>query len=231
MPSFEDDETGFMVYDLLWVFPESDGGYMLLARWYNSASVLAEEGTVPCHHMPTARWTYRPCLYRRSMYGVWRQMGSQKELQWRFGLARMTHAMHSEDIEEQLDAVLGMEIAEERATKLLAEMLTDYQKSELALQYKFHVRGAATNNLYAIGIGDGFELVDEVTHECVASYCFHTEHWLPSADIALATKLALEDEELEVDTLENANMTYFGASEKQTAAQRRARDMERELLG
>lgn len=232
MPSFE-DEDGLIVYDFLVAMPESDGGYMLLPRWYQSAAVIADEGMVPCHHMPTAHWTYRPKLYRRSIFGVWRQEGSQKELQWRYGLAKMTHAMYAEgvSVEEQVEAILGMQIAEKRADELLAEFLNPYQRVELALLKKFHVRGAATRNLYAIGLGDGFELVDEVTHECMVSYCFHTEHWMPSSDIALATKFALEDEKLEVDTLENASPYMGGTTSRHTNALRRARDMERELIG
>lgn len=232
MPSFE-DENGLYVYDMLYVFPESDGGFMLVPRWYQSACVLAEEGPVPCHHQPGQRWTYRPCLYRRSMYRVWRQMGSQKELQWRYGLSRVIHATYGEedDIEAQIDAVMGQALADEKAMKLLDEMLTDWQKMELALQHKFHVRGAATHNYYAVGLGDGFELVDEVTGACVVSYCLHTEHWLPAADIALATKLALEDEELEVDILENAGQNIVMEKIEKTRELHYARDMEREFVG
>lgn len=230
LPSFEHEDGKLVVYDFLVVFPESDGGYMLLPRWYNSAAVIASEEMVPLHHTPGAWWKWRPCLYRRSLYGRWMMVCSQRELWWRKGLAMMTHALHSDDIEVQLSAILDMDMADQKARKLLAEFLTDYQKSELVLIHKFHVRGAATGNLYAIGLGDGFELVDEVTHEMVASYCLHPEAWMPDADVALATKFALEDEALEVETLENANMTYLGPSQRPTAALRRARDMERELI-
>lgn len=201
MPSYEHEDGGLLVFDLLLAQAGFNGGVKLFSRWYGSACVISPDDMVPLHHSPEALWEWRPLVYRRSMYGCWEELGSQAELAWRFGLMEVMHAVHA-------GAEVTMFEADEKAEKLLAECLSGFQQLELAATDKFRVRGGSTGRMYKIELGDGFDRVDPVTDRIVASYCLHPEYWMPTADVALATKLQLEDPELEEETVAGARAGY-----------------------
>lgn len=237
MPSYEHEDGQLVVYDLLCAQATANGGMMLFSRWYGAAALLSPDDMVPLHHHPGARWEWRPVVYNRSLHGYWQGLGSQMELGWRFGLMEMQFAIHSVEAGEldedfNPDEHFSMAEADKRADALLRENLSPLQVTELATVGKFRVRGAATRNLYRIDPGDGFELLDPVTNEVVRSYCLHPEGWMPHADVALATKLALEDEELEVETLEGARgRDWERAKRRPFWEERTAVEFERELIG
>lgn len=125
-----------------------------------------------------------------------------------------------------------LEEAEERAEQLLGETLSPLQWLEWKAKNDFHVRGGATGNTYRVRMGDGFSIVDPVTHEEMGSYCLHTEYWLPDADMALAIKLGLEEETMEPGLLEAARGRITGkgsTAEDRTKELRYAADIEKEL--
>lgn len=103
--------------------------------------------------------------------------------------------------------------ADEKAEATLIEHLNPVQRIEFGTTNSFRCRGAATGNLYRLDVGNGFEILSKSTGEPIASYCWHPDEWIPECDVALATKLALEDEELEVETLENARVTFLDREE------------------
>jgi hypothetical protein len=224
LPSYEHEDGGLVVYDILGAQASSNGNMMLFSRWYGTASVLAPDDLVPLHHEPTAIWEWRPLVYRRSMYGCWMGLGSQSELGWRYGMNQVMAAAYA-------DGEFTMDRSDERAATLLHEQLSAYQLTELALSGRFRVVGGATGHTYEVELGDGFDRVDPTTGETLVDYCFHPEGWIPNADVALATKLALEDEELEADTLANARATIRRPTQHATPEQRRAREIELELIG
>jgi hypothetical protein len=95
--------------------------------------------------------------------------------------------------------------ANDRARALLLEHLSPQQRLDLAALGHFHVRGEL-NRLYRVEPGNGFSAVDPVTHEQLVCCCLHPEEWIPDADVALATKLAIDaGRETEGQMLEGAN--------------------------
>lgn len=237
MPSFERDD-GLLVFDLLLFSQGEDLRPMLYSRWYHSACAIAPDGLVPLYHDPRARREWRPQVYKLGI--GWERFGSQGELLWRRLCSDAQQAiatLHEPDLSEELryrlatERLLSTEVAEDRAEKLLRENLTAFQEFEYVVTDRFRVRGGRTGNLYLIRPRDGFALIDDVTNAVIASYCLHPESWLPDADVALATKLALEDEELEVDCLENARVGSTSlASCPPDWAERAAAERERELI-
>lgn len=225
LPSFETDHGKLLVYDFLTVERAQSGGLtlMLIPKWYPMASLLAPDGLVPLHHSPEAFWIWRPQIYRLKLLDeggtCWQRQGSQTELAWRHGL-----------FEAIVYQRTVMHEADERAHHLLCDHLTSFQRLELAATGKFRVRGAATKNMYSIEVGDGFSIIDNVTCERVVSYCLHPEAWIPHEDVALATKLALEDEDLEVECLENARPVVLRQTERPSKRQQVAAKLEKELI-
>lgn len=210
MPSFEHEDGGFVVFELEVAQGQGrlDTPLMLFPRWYGAICLLAPDGPGPVHHMPSQLWCWRPMIYRMNVRGGWTGLGSQEELAWRHGLDWMQRQVHrveaGELTREEAVGLYTMEDADNRADALLEEFLTPQQVLEFRLAQGFRVRGAKTGDYYAIEIGNGFAKIDPITLEMVVSYCFHPEEWIPHADVALATKLALEDEELEEEFLEAA---------------------------
>lgn len=196
MPSYEHDD-GFAVFELAVAQLTSSGGLMLFPRWYGTACIVAPDGLVPLHHDPAAWWQWRPMIYRLTWDGEWSTLGSQQELSWRYGLMEMTHAIHA-------DGELTTADANDRAERLLLECLDPQQRLDYTAYASFRVRGAKTGHVYVIELGDGFKRIDPSTTATLVSYCLHTEHWMPHEDMALATKFALEDPELELEALEGA---------------------------
>lgn len=225
MPSFEHEDGRLWVFDLLRVQVGADGQCRLWSSWYGTACVLAPDGMVPLHHHEGAWWQWRPRLYRHNAFWGWMGLGSQEELQWRYGLGKAIEAAHFGEPEllEQIQE------ADARASRLLAANLSPQQRIELAALGHFHTRGGRTRNLYKVGLGDGFAIVDHRTQDEAVSYCLHTEHWMPSADIALATKLALEDPEMEIECLENARPTLVPPERRATADDLVCAMLERDL--
>jgi hypothetical protein len=202
MPSYESDDRTLQVFDTLLVQyrgPDSTYGPMMFPRSYGVAALLAPEGLVPLHHSEDAWWGWRPWVYERGTLGRgFTYLGSQAELAWR-------HALNLAMMHDRAQMEKFVE-AGERAQRLLVEHLTPQQQIDLLAYDNFRVTGAKTKNQYAIQLGRGFAIIDRYTTAIIVSYCFHTEHWMPDADVALATKLALEDEELEVQALETAKI-------------------------
>lgn len=258
MPSYEQqDGSGLVVYDLLLSWPGTGiTPPLFISRWYNSACILAPEGPVPLHHevhqktlalfdpiderggagclreitwSEGAKYQWRPIVYRLNLQGIG-ALGSQAELAWRRGLSDATQAHFADDQVEGFEVLSRLERADEKAERLLREHLNPQQLLELAADDKFRLYGARTGNLYEIELGDGFDLLDKVSSDTVASYCLHTEYWMPAADIALATKLALEDPELEIECLENARSGGIWRTRRRTSQDWKAYRLERELL-
>jgi hypothetical protein len=244
MPSYEHDD-GYVVFDLL-VCSFNGQTATATSRWYGTACLLAPDGMVPVHHQPSQWWTWRPCFYNISLHSYWQQVGSQIELGWRKGLGEVTRlqlqaedALQSGGYDERVEALVDiahwqldppMDAATRRAEELLKEMLTSLQRTELASVGQFRVRGGLTRQVYVIEIGNGFKSVSPVTGETQVSYCYHPEAWLPHEDVALATKFALEDPELEEQTLECAKSHLVLRRRRPTPEDRRALDYEKVLI-
>lgn len=220
MPAYESEDGTLQVFEMLIVTTFRDGMTMLFPRSYGISCLVSPDDMVPLHHGENAWWTWRPRLFRKMLIG-WQGLGSQTELAWRRGLMDMM-------ISGREGYTMGE--ADDRAAALLQENLSPQQRLELAALGTFRVRGAKTRNVYRIDIGNGFEIVDKATGEAVVSYCLHTDAWIPHDDVALATKLALEDPDLEVECLENARMTMRPRGRRATWADRRAAVMEREMI-
>lgn len=254
LPSYEHEDGEIVVFEFAVVQRlGSNGCHMLFPRNYGIDSILSQDSMVPLHHTPPdvqisnemvlmpddalatlwlvhgenegAKWEWRPCLYRTGFFGYWQGLGSQTELGWRFGLMEVQHNTHT-------GSNITMQAADEKAEALLDEHLSPYQRLEWRTSNRgqFRVRGAATGNLYEVNVGDGFYLLDKTTGERLRSYCFHPEEWLPAADVALSTKFALEDEELEIEALENARSYERDEARRATPADYYARDLEKELI-
>jgi hypothetical protein len=86
---------------------------------------------------------------------------------------------------------LPYELADERALELLRECLSPQQRLDLARHHGFFVRGRI-NRLYFVELGNGFDIADPVTRESKVGMCLHPDEWIPHADVALATKLAID---------------------------------------
>jgi len=214
------------------------------------ATVLVEPAERTCKliEFEAPPWCqYRPVLYELHLEGGWCGLGSQGELSWRYGLWWMINALaglHKPEgktyrdlaeevaVKEELVEAFDMADADERARALLLEMLTPQQRLELAAAGRFRVRGAKTRRIYGIEPGNGFVALDELGSEALTSYCLHTEHWIPDADVALATKFALEDRELEEECVAGAKARPLHSERRLPAgpAERRLHDMERALI-
>lgn len=248
MPSFEHEDNGFVIMELLIAASTANGSMMLVSPWYGTAVVLAPDGMVPLHHNPGALWEWRPLLYPRQRWG-WSGMGSQNELGWRYGLADMqqANALVAEYVEEErayreftpsenllyamAKEALEMPGADDRAETLLAEHLAPQQLLEWRSHFGgFLVRGGETGKTYRVSVGDGFTEVDPVTLQILRSYCLHPEEWIPHADVALATKLGLENPETEEATVEGGRGTDREATRIVFAEERVAAALERELI-
>lgn len=228
LPSYEletdFDPKGFQVFEFAILTiprPGQDGAPKLIPRSYQIVSLVAPEGMVPLHHSPEAWWRYRPMLHERSLDG-WSTLGSQHELAWRYALGRITS--HGRD------EVTAMFAAEDKAEALLEEFLTDWQLADYKLRGRFRVCGGSTGHAYEITPGDGFRRVDAATNKGMESFCLHPEAWLPGADVALATKWALEDPELEREALAGANSRVLRKDPSKTTPELLyARDMATDL--
>lgn len=194
--------------------------YRMIPRSYWRVSADCRDGLARLHDSPCAQ-EWRPALYYLNAKGVWTASGSQQELQWRLLVNQVETDDHSVSMEESIN----------RARALLKSMLTPLQQIQLVACNAFSVRGALTGNLYWIDLGDGFYILDKKTYQLTVSYCYHPEYWMPDEDVALATKLVLEDPELEPAVLETAKMSIVRGPLKQvTKEMLYARDIERELV-
>lgn len=229
-PSFEHEDGELLVFDLLICQAGHDGTLRFFPRWYGVACVLATDDMVPLHHSPDAWWQWRPCVYNKGALDGWEQMSSQQELAWRHGLAEVMHWMHGggRDAGDPMPFA-ATEDADARAEEVLRECLNPQQRLELASLGKFRVVGGKTENVYEIEPGNGFGIVDAVTGEMCVSYCLHPEEWIPHDDVALATKFALEDPELEVECLENARQIVLRPEQRRTPALWQAFRVERDM--
>lgn len=219
LPSYEQDD-GLLLFDMLIPVVDRRGGRpRLYPCSYWNVTRFVPEGLV--------RGKWRPCIYTRRVDhngGYWQHEGSQGELEHRYC---MNWAARNE---ERGDPWTVSE-AEQRAHELLREMLTPHQRIQLAACEGFACRGGLTGNLYWIKLGNGFYIIDKRTHQTTISYCFHPEYWLPDEDIALSTKLQLEDPALEPRVLEVGKMTPVeGYLRAPTRAEMYAYGAEKELI-
>jgi hypothetical protein len=228
LPSFEHDD-GTVVLGLLVVQQGGDGQARLYPNWYGTACVLAPDGLVPVCHSEHARWEYRPLIYRLHMEGYWEAQGSQIELAWRRGLSDLMHWMYAGREDGEPEPGLATSEAVDRADRLLLRHLNAQQRIELASTGKFRVRGAS-GKLYEIERGNGFALVSPWTGAKWVSFCLHPEEWVPHDDVMLATKLLLEDEELEQECIGNATATKLPIGRAATVEEVTAEKMERRLI-
>jgi hypothetical protein len=251
LPSSE-TEDGFQVYEMLYVLGGKIGQEVrMFPAFYGTMALLAPGGLVPQHHEPTQQWIYRPCIYRwdtelldderGESFGGWEMQGSQRELTWRDALH---HTRKLDGLVEEVgkDRALAQFImqqverrrAEERAETLLESMLAPTQLLEYRLQESFRCFGGLTGNSYVVQAGNGFWQTDLLTNAVLFSYCLHPEDWMPDGDVALATKLQLEDPDLEEDFVAAANVTDRKPRIRLKPSVRRklayAADQERELV-
>lgn len=230
MPSFEHEDGGFVVFDLLVCALAVNGQMMAITCAYGALSIVYPEGLTPA--VRAGRAEYRPMIYRRHALHWWQRLGSQMELAWRYGLGQMQIAMHSVEEGEEFDPEVDftMAKADERADALLTDHLTPLQRLEHAATSEFRVRGGKTDNLYKIEDANGFAQIDEVTGDTLVSYCLHPDYWMPNADVALATKFQLEDPEMEIETVENARDTPYRRETIPTWEEVAASKIEKELM-
>lgn len=230
LPSYELDSDfepkGFLVWERCVFKNRLDGPPKVLPCSYGAIAKHAPEGLHPLHGGTGSTdgpwWRYRPIIYDRVLDG-WQGMGSQSELQWRYALHLMSNA--------KIVELYEMQLACDRAEELLKEHLSSWQLMELTLHEAFRVRGGHTGHTYLVKLGDGFQRVDETTNLELESFCLHPEGWLPHADVALATKWALEDPQLELETLEGARNTILQDETRDINPDLfYARDMERDAL-
>jgi hypothetical protein len=226
MPSYESENGALAVYDLL-VAHRVDDQLMLLPRSYGWASALSPDGMARLHRGEGAWEAWRPFVYRKTAFAgehvvdpFWQYIGSQPELAWRRGL---------HDVMLAGPEGLAMDERDARAGALLRALLSPQQRIELALGDSFRIVGASGRH-YRVELGDGFYGIDADTHEAYCSYCLHTEEWMPHADVALATMLALGDADLEADCLENAHRFDMAPPRAATPGEVTAARWEREQL-
>lgn len=241
LPSYESEDGKFLVFDLLALKAGAiDEPPMMFPRRYIASCLVAPDGLVPLSLSGAHVW--RPQIYRFNVFDdEWQRLSSQNELTWRQGLSEVSIGLLEAVVqrltkdEARDHAMAASEVGQsawDRAERLLRENLSPFQEFEYVVGHEFRVRGGSTGNLYLIRPSNGFALIDPVTCSEIASYCLHPECWLPDPDIALATKLALEDEDLEIDCLENARMgaSAVGTPYRPDDFQRAAAERERELI-
>lgn len=245
LPSSEDEETGFVVYELLLAMWK--GGLTnevrLFPHFYGPMCLLAPGGLVPQHHQPTQQWIYRPAIYRWTMNRLWERQGSQRELEWRvqlhntFAVTAMAEApggTEADVIISFMDRIVAHRRAEEKAMELLCEHLLPTQLAELTFRSSFRVIGGLTGKHYQVEPGNGFAEVHRLSNDPLVNYCLHPEDWMPDGDVALSVKLHLESPELEEETIARANATNRRMTTRTTPRRwrelRYAADQEREFL-
>jgi hypothetical protein len=129
-----------------------------------------------------------------------------------------------------LEAEMPYQAANRKAEALLREHLSPLQLIEFVCEGGFHVRGTI-NWLYRISVGNGASIVDPVTHEPVVSLCIHPDDWIPDEDVALSLKMMIESgPEGEAEMLAGARARPLRRASGPTAADRRAWEIERDLL-
>lgn len=160
--------------------------YVVMPRSWGEFASLAPTGLGRLNRGGERTW--RPLLYEFHPSGEMRRYGSQNELQWRWGIAIAGTARAAAD-PEMLDILFTQPIV--RADELLREHLSVQQLLDLDAWGCFYVRGEI-NRLYRVRPGNGFSIVDPVTRDELVSYCFHPDEYMPDADVALATKLLIE---------------------------------------
>jgi hypothetical protein len=116
--------------------------------------------------------------------------------------------------------------ANERAERLLRENLAPQQLLDLDRRGGFFVRGTI-NRLYFVDVGNGFGIVDPVSHEQKVSLCLHPDEWIPHHDVALATKLGIDGgKETEAELLGAARPRVTPTSGKPLPEERAAYRLE-----
>lgn len=213
--------------------------YYLMPRSYGLAWVISRgvEALCALHHSPDAVWSWRPRVYWLSVPDEIDGKGSQQELDYRHmivsGLTDLAARMERRAgglVEVELPAWSSHMGANERAESLLLSHLNVQQRLEYSVTQSFHVPGEV-NKLYLIEAGNGFSIVSPWTGEKWVSYCFHPEYWIPDADIALATKLLIDQgKEGEEKALAGGNPTVLPRGRAETAAERWMMPRWRELL-
>ncbi len=170
----------------------------------------------------------------RAMYGrvpaLERRRTGEKRLR-KNARKRIYRAYAAEEARLQREALrLPFMDANDRADAILREHLNPQQLLELDATGAFYVRGTI-NELYSIRLGNGAAIVNPRTHHLMASLCLHPERWMPHADVALATKLAIESgPEREQEILAGARVRWLGPGRPSFERDRYAWNRERDLL-
>lgn len=226
MPSYEHLDGDILVYDLMVVASLGVGLTMATSRWYSACAFLAPDGPAPIHAEPFAWFEWRPQIYNWKSHPddmsatYWQTLGSQQELAWRFGLMEALHVQH-------FDGEFSVQESNLRADRLLRETLSEEQRLDMTTSWgqSFRCRGGKTGRHYEIEMGNGFAWTWP-SGEPYVSYCCHPDAWIPHADVALATKLQLEDEDGERDLLAAARGRVVNLWDPGTARERQAARIE-----
>jgi hypothetical protein len=224
---------------------------------YAQVAQRAPTNLTALHDADDAVWSWRPLLYTLNQDGITR-LGSHQELAWRWGLAAVMENNRAAAIEllkisreaaeserpireyaqrltaiaerhADLDSKLRMAESRERSREILWEHLSAWQRLDLLAWGRFNVSGKI-NPQYRIDPGNGFDIVDPVTHESLVTFCLHPDDWMPFDDVALATKLAIDaGRESEQELLEAARPRVNRVTRRPNQRLRRAAELESAL--
>jgi len=100
--------------------------------------------------------------------------------------------------------------AERRAATLLTQWLTPTQRAQYETQGHFTVTGCHTGRHYLIRHGRQANIIElDARGGRLSSWCFGPEGELPTGDILLAQKIALETDELGAIAIANRSQHVF----------------------
>lgn len=254
MPAYESETGALLVMENLVVAgPSLTHTPMALPASYMMACIRTQgDGMTALHDDPDAIWSWRPLLYSLGWVETQR-LGSQHELEYRRGLWEV--GLAQSDLQDAVDR-LGKRCIERgypperymriahwmvdrwtypeqprvaanaRAKRLLREHLAPQQLLDLDALAGFFVRGTI-NRLYYVDVGNGFDIVDPVTHQHKVSLCLHPDDWMPYEDVALAIKLGIDGgKESEAELLEAARPRLIRQRSWSLAEERAAHRLE-----
>lgn len=188
--AYESDWRKILVVESMWAFwGGSSLCYQLFPSTYGDfmeRTPFSSLGRLYTGKAPV----WRPCVYEyRLGGGEIRRLSSQMELEWRYGIvqAGMLQDLNATPEDHQQ----AWAEPHDRAVALLRENLTPQQVIDLYCWGMFFVHGEV-NKLYGVEPGNGFSICDPTTREKTVTCCFHPDQWIPHEDVALATKLLLE---------------------------------------
>lgn len=182
----------------------------------------------------TGRFMVAQIQELRRRYGRVPHLDRRRPGEWRLG-KNARKRLHRDYVAEVQRLHADPELlpaleANDRADLILREHLAPQQLLDLDASGGFYSRGTI-HRLYRVELGNGAQIVDPETRRPVASMCLHPERWMPHADVALATKLAIESgPEREKEMLAGARTRWYGSVTPPTRGDRAAWERERNLL-